>query len=63
MGCRSLAVPVSLTLFIALSARAEFPCLADVNPCASSGNPPGCIPLPHEMSGCNGEMWKYARAA
>src|SRR3989475_11233151 len=55
-----LAVAVSLTLFVALSARAEFPFHADANRCDSSGNPPGCIPLPNEMSGCNGEMWKFA---
>src|SRR3989454_278138 len=55
-----LAVAVSLTLFVALSARAEFPFHADANRCDSSGNPPGCIPLPNEMSDCNGEMWKFA---
>src|SRR5207249_3147816 len=55
-----LAVAVSLTLFVALSARAEFPFHADANRCDSSGNPPGCIPLPNEMSNCNGEMWKFA---
>src|SRR5947208_534813 len=55
-----LAVAVSLTLFVALSARAEFPFHADANRCDSSGNPPGCIPMPNEMSGCNGEMWKFA---
>ena len=59
----SLAVAGSLTLFVALSARAEFPFRADANRCDSSGNPPGCIPMPNEMSGCNGEMWKFARAA
>ena len=63
MRYRSLAVVASLTLFIAPSARAEFPFPADANRCDSSGNPPGCIPLPNEMSGCNGEMWKFARAA
>src|SRR5881397_1822766 len=60
MRYRSLAVAGSLTLLVALSARAEFPFLADANRCDSSGNPPGCIPLPNEMSGCNGEMWKFA---
>src|SRR5438874_12539447 len=55
-----LAVAVSLTLFVALSARAEFPFHADANRCDSTGHPPGCIPLPNEMSGCNGEMWKFA---
>ena len=43
-----------------LSARAEFPFAADPNRCASSGNPPGCIPLPNEMNACNGDMWKDA---
>ncbi len=56
----SLAVAGSLTLFVALTARAEFPFRTDANRCDSSGNPPGCIPMPNEMSGCNGEMWKFA---
>src|SRR5437667_7190163 len=56
----SLAVAGSLTLLVALCARAEFPFRADANRCDSSGNPPGCIALPNEMSGCNGEMWKFA---
>ena len=62
MRYRSLAVAASLTL--ALSARAEFPFLADVNRCDSSGMPVGCIPLANEMSGsagsCNGNKWKFA---
>src|SRR5207302_3896617 len=41
-----LAVAVSLTLFVPLSARAESPVHADANRCDSSGNPPGCIPVP-----------------
>src|SRR5438128_1031515 len=60
MRCCSLAVAGSLTLLVALCARAEFPFRADANRCDSSGNPPGCIALPNEMSGCNGEMWKFA---
>ena len=36
------------------------PFAADPNRCASSGNPPGCIPLPNEMNACNGDMWKDA---
>src|SRR5437867_13222864 len=60
MRCCSLAVAGSLTLLVALCARAEFPFRADANRCDSSGNPPGCIALPNEMSGRNGEMWKFA---
>src|SRR5213083_721875 len=60
MRCCSLAVAGILTLLVALCARAEFPFRADANRCDSSGNPPGCIALPNEMSGCNGEMWKFA---
>jgi len=60
MRHRSLAVAAGLTFVLALSARAEFPFAADPNRCASSGNPPGCIPLPNEMNACNGDMWKDA---
>src|SRR5438132_2480942 len=60
MRHRSLAAAAGLTLVLALSARAEFPFAADANRCDSSGNPPGCIPLPNEMNACNGDMWKDA---
>src|SRR6266436_5890342 len=60
MRHRSLAVAAGLTFVLALSARAEFPFAADPNRCDSSGNPPGCIPLPNEMNACNGDMWKDA---
>jgi len=56
MRRRSLAVAAGLTFVLALSARAEFPFAADPNRCDSSGNPPGCIPLPNEMNACNGDM-------
>ena len=60
MRHRSLAVAAGLTFVLALSARAEFPFAADPNRCDSSGNPPGCIPLPNEMNACSGDMWKDA---
>src|SRR3989454_9357001 len=60
MRYRSLAVAAGLTFVLTLSARAEFPFAADPNRCDSSGNPPGCIPLPNEMNACNGDMWKDA---
>src|SRR5207247_6539854 len=64
MRYRSLAVAASLSPVTARSARAEFPFLADVNRCDSSGMPVGCIPLANEMSGsagsCNGNKWKFA---
>src|SRR6266478_6610236 len=64
MRHRSLAVAAGLTFVLTLSARAEFPFAADPNRCDSSGNPPGCIAVPNEMSGgagmCNDNKWKFA---
>src|SRR6185369_6218640 len=64
MSRRFGAVVIVYCALAAAVARAELPFVADANRCDSSGNPPGCIALPNEMSGipgaCNGEKWKYA---
>ncbi len=64
---RRAVLTASLTLALAVSARAEFPYPAFPNRCDSSGMPAGCLPLANEMSGaagvCNGDKWKNASTA
>src|SRR5437870_1609558 len=61
---RLFALPLLAVVLLAVPASGEFPFPANPNRCDSSGLPPGCIPLPNEMSGgagsCNGNKWKYA---